>query len=477
MRQLEVENQLRDVVSRIIVQVELATSQGRTDINLALEDAFIPILKSVYNLPHLTNLNRKQKNFPGIDLGDDHDRVAFQLTSTTTLEKVKFTVQQFMDRAYYNTFDELFILMLARKQSSYSQASVNEILTDQFAFNCKKHIIDLGDLLGQVSGLRLAAQERVLSEFQHILGEVDAYISFSSESVAAPTAITSNLQQIRLPEAVYVAELTIDDKAVIAQAKKKLSYGGKARSRKSVVKMALLLNGVETDAWVCHDNKLFSFQDIEQSGLISVVDEGSVERLGVSDLADSPELDNVNILKQLLSAETREQLKRHHVRMHAKDGFFFFGPTEEGQLERKETWVGKKTAIRRVYEVKHQRKDPTKVAHHQHLSFDLTFTKLGDAWYAQIVPSWYYSYNGYRRSNWHDDLLSQRKRLEHNASVRNMVRFVAYFLSSADKNEEEDSGLRFLSLIEFGVRDADEAEPVDDSDEEVADVVAGGTAA
>lgn len=68
MRQLEVENQLRDVVSRIIVQVELATSQGRTDINLALEDAFIPILKSIYNLPSLINLNRKQKNFPGIDL-------------------------------------------------------------------------------------------------------------------------------------------------------------------------------------------------------------------------------------------------------------------------------------------------------------------------------------------------------------------------------------------------------------------------
>jgi hypothetical protein len=42
MRQLEVENQLRDVVSRIIVQVELATSQGRIDINFALEDAFIP---------------------------------------------------------------------------------------------------------------------------------------------------------------------------------------------------------------------------------------------------------------------------------------------------------------------------------------------------------------------------------------------------------------------------------------------------
>jgi hypothetical protein len=467
-KQLEIENRLRDVVSRIIVQVELATSQGRTDINLALEDAFIPILKSVYNLPHLVNLNRKKKNFPGIDLGDDHDRVAFQVTSTTTLDKVKSTVRQFMDRAYYNTFDELFILMLARKHSSYSQASVNELLTDQFAFNCKKHIIDLGDVLGLVSGLRVAAQERVLAEFQRILGEVDAYISYRLEGVAAPTAITSNLQEIGLPEAVYVAELTIDDKAVIAQAKAKLGYKGKARSRKSVVKMALLLNGVESDAWVCHDNKLFSFHDIEQCGLISVVDEGSVERLGVADLAESSELDNVNILKQLLSAETRERLKPHHVRMHAKDGFFFFAPTTEGQLERKETWIGKKTAIRRVYEVKYQRKDPSKVAHHQHLSFDLTFTKLGNVWYAQIVPSWYYSYDGYIRSNWHDELLSQQKRLEHNLTVRNMVRFVAYFLSSLDENTDEERDLRFLSLVEFDVRTTDETEPADAADEGVA---------
>ncbi|OWK24663.1 hypothetical protein AJ87_20075 [Rhizobium yanglingense] len=175
MRQLQVENELRDVVSRIIVQVELATSQGRTDINLALEDAFIPILRSVYNLPRLINLNRKQKNYPGIDLGDDHDRVAFQITTTTSLDKVKFTIKQFVDRSYFNSFDELYILMLSPKQASYSQASVNSLLTDEFPFDCKRHIIDLRDLLGQVSGLRLAAQERVLAEFKHILGEVDAY--------------------------------------------------------------------------------------------------------------------------------------------------------------------------------------------------------------------------------------------------------------------------------------------------------------
>ena len=466
MRQLDIENQLRDMISRIIVQVELATSQGRTDINLALEDAFIPILKSVYNLPNLVNLNRKQKNYPGIDLGDDHDRVSFQITSTTTLDKVKFTVSQFMDRAYYNTFDELYVLMLARKQSSYSQASINDLLTDQFAFNTRKHIIDLTDLLGLVSGLRLAAQERVLAEFRHILGEVNAYIDFSSESVAAPLAITSNLQSIVFPEAVYVAELKVDDKAVIARAKTELGYKGKARGRKSVIKMALLLNGVETDAWVFHDNRLFSFDDIEQCGLSSIVEQGSVERLEASDLAESSELDNINIFKQLLSAEAQEELKARSVRMHAHDGFFFFCPTQEGQLSRKESWVGKKAAIRRVYDVKFQRKDPTKVAHHQHLSFTLSFTKPAETWYAQIVPSWYYSYNGYIRSNWHEDLLSQQKRLEHNSSVRNLVRFLAYFLSSTDS--EREGGLRFQALLEFNVAENDEAEPVDDDDAVVA---------
>ena len=199
MRQLTVENSLRDLVSRLERQVELATAQGRTDINLALEDAFIPILKAIYNLPNLVNLNRKRKNYPGIDLGDDHDRIAFQITATTTLDKVKSTVQQFMDRAYYNSFDELYVLMITPKQSSYSQAAIEGLLTDQFSFNCKKHILDLGDLLREVSALRVAAQERILKEFEHILGETEAFISFSTETIETPTTITSNLQACEFP--------------------------------------------------------------------------------------------------------------------------------------------------------------------------------------------------------------------------------------------------------------------------------------
>ncbi|GHH04920.1 SMEK domain-containing protein [Pseudodonghicola xiamenensis] len=458
MRQLTVENSLREVVTRLERQVELATAQGRTDINLALEDAFIPILKATYNLPNLINLNRKRKNYPGIDLGDDHDRVAFQITSTTTLDKVKSTVQQFMDRAYYNSFDELYVLMLTPKQSSYSQAAIDGLLTDQLSFNCKKHIIDLGDLLREVSALRVTAQERILKEFEHILGETEAFISFSAETIETPTTITSNLQAIELPASVYVAELTIDDKAVITRAKAELNYGGRSTNRRSTIKMALLLEGVETDAWVYYDGRLFAFEDMEQTGVAAVIDAGSIERLDVTDLSDSPEIENVNILKQLLVAQTQERLKSKQVRLHSKDRFFFFGPSQEGQKERKEAWIGKKRSERRVYKVIQQKKDPTKVAHHQHLSFNLSFIRFEDAWYAEIVPSWYYSFNGYRRSNWHEDLLSKQKRQEHNSTVRDQVRFVAYFLASLTEDGVGTSEIRYQSLIQFETNQGTEAE-------------------
>ncbi|WP_447532077.1 SMEK domain-containing protein, partial [Pseudomonas aeruginosa] len=71
----------------------------------------------------LIYLNRRQKNFPGIYLGDDHHRVAFQVTASTSLEKVKKTLNHFVDKQFYNTYDELYDLMLTNKQAYYSQSA------------------------------------------------------------------------------------------------------------------------------------------------------------------------------------------------------------------------------------------------------------------------------------------------------------------------------------------------------------------
>ena len=59
-------------------------------------------------------------------------------------------------------------------------------------------------------------------------------------------------------------------------------------------------------------------------------------------------------------------------------------------------------------------------------------------------------------------MLSKQKRLELNLSVRNAVRFVAYFLSDTSYEEGSDEALlSFGTLLEFNVGDE-----VDDPDED-----------
>ncbi|OZA72151.1 MAG: hypothetical protein B7X78_01795, partial [Sphingomonadales bacterium 39-62-4] len=67
-------------------------------------------------------------------------------------------------------------------------------------------------------------------------------------------------------------------------------------------------------------------------------------------------------------------------------------------------------------------------------------------------------------SNWHDDLLSQQKRLERNSSVRNQVRFIAYFLTASG----DEDGLGFEPLIEFDV-----GEDTDDVADDLEDIAIG----
>lgn len=430
MRQLEIENELRDVVSRIINQVDLSTKQGRLDINLSLEDALIPILKAAYNLPNLINLNRRQKNFPGIDLGDDHDRVAFQVTATTSLEKVKKTLTHFVDKQFYNTFDELYVLMLTNKQASYSQSAIDAITNGAFEFSTKNHIIDLGDILAKVSGLRIPAQERVLNEFKIILGDIKAYLDFNAQGNLQSHTLTSNLITVAPPEIVYVAELLLDEASILEQAREHLNFRKNSCSRQSLVKMALLLNGSGTDGWVVFENRIFTFEDITNSSIRHIVDVGTIEALESRDLSESEIDDNINIFKLLLNNHVREAVKPHNIVYDRREKFFFFKPHNPDDESRKEDWVGKKKSTRRVYEKVMSKREPTRLAHHVHLSFELSFISIAQQWYALVVPSWLYTYDGSRKSRFHEDLLSKQKRLEFNQSVRNIVRFLACYLRS-----------------------------------------------
>ena len=88
--------------------------------------------------------------------------------------------------------------------------------------------------------------------------------------------------------------------------------------------------------------------------------------------------------------------------------------------------------------------------------------RFNEQWYVSIVPSWYYTRNGYR-SNFHDELLTSQKRLEFNNSVRNHVRFIAYFLKELD--DRTGRGLRVGDLIQLEALVTSEEEQENNSED------------
>ncbi len=448
MKAIEVENQLREVVGRLITEVDLATSQGRLDVNLVSEDAWIPILRDVFQCPGLINLNKKQKNFPGIDLGDEQDRVAFQITASTDLKKVKKTLSQFRDKNYKNSFDELHILTLTRKQSSYSQDAIDKEIQGEFTFSAKKNIIDPGDVLQRITSMRLGAQERLLNEFRIILGDIKDRLAASEVADQPPLMFASNLVAMDFPQRIYIAELDIDCKSIATKARNHLGYKKSKLGKALAVRLLLVLNSVERHDWVVHDNKLFTFEELNsESDFASVVDIGSVDPLESEEFFDSELLEYRNLFMRLLKNTAMDMLEPYNVKWHKKEKTFYFRPLDDEQPVRQEKWVGKQSATRTVCQIRYQKKDPSKISYYKHLSFDLAFLKIEERCYCTVYTSWLYTRDAYRVSFYQQDLLSKQKRLELNASVRNHIRFVAYYLENLEMRSVSD--LCFYSLVEL----------------------------
>jgi len=74
--------------------VEVDNKLSLLDINKFSEDIFMHILNEVYSW-NLKNANLLQENFPAIDLVDEKNHIVVQVTSTTSTEKLRSTIEKF----------------------------------------------------------------------------------------------------------------------------------------------------------------------------------------------------------------------------------------------------------------------------------------------------------------------------------------------------------------------------------------------
>lgn len=460
---LELENELRDVVSRLMSQVSISAKQTRTDINLVSEDAWIPILRELFQAPKLENLNRHQKNYPGIDLGDTENRICFQVTATTSIEKVKDSLGTFIEKKYFNTFDDLYIFTLVKRQKTYSQESVDKIIGgNSLLFSTSEHIIDPEILVEKIGTMRFATQQRLLRELKSVAGDIDSKVNNVDTDENVPYVFVSNLAPVNFPNKIYSAVPEIDKENIWETAEGFLPYMPRKKTMRSCLYLGLELSGYTNTQFVLHENKIFTFENLEQSSPFSgMIDEGTIERLDTSELYDSEFPEYENIFKQLLKSNIQEILDRDEVIYQRKDRLFYFMPKEEGDAARKVTWKDKRKSTRTVYDKISSLKDEYQVYAHRHFAFDVTFTIIEENWYCVIYPSWFFTYKLKRKHLDNDKLVSSKKKLEKNHSVRDHVRFISSYLHSLTSNSESfvkvgtplEFEFKYSEIIDFSEED------------------------
>lgn len=158
-------------MSLFVTEIKSATAMGSTEPNRVAETILVPILAEVYGYQDLKDLNSEERrNYPGIDLGDEKARVAFQITSTTDSEKIKKTLEMFVKNKYYEKYDRLIIYTLIEKQDYYSGRGYEEIIQGKFNFNKDKDILDYRDILRVVATFQIDKAQKVESILEKNFG-------------------------------------------------------------------------------------------------------------------------------------------------------------------------------------------------------------------------------------------------------------------------------------------------------------------
>lgn len=166
MNRIDYQKKVISALSWLKSQVELHNSLSLTDINHGAEDFYCGLLNLVYGY-NLKNINITDQNAAAIDLGDEQNKIAIQVTSTSALAKTKYTVEKFIEKELYKKFDRLLILNIVKK----SNHEAPTIGCSEYNLDTKKDILDVEDLIKKINN------DPDLTKLKTIVDFLDAELS------------------------------------------------------------------------------------------------------------------------------------------------------------------------------------------------------------------------------------------------------------------------------------------------------------
>jgi len=153
-KQLELQR-IKVLLSRWIAEIGLDSNLDFYDINKISEGFSLKLLNLIYNL-ELEDLNKIQRNYPSIDLGDFKNKIAFQITSRTDFQKFKENTETFVTinndgKCFADVFTNgIRFLVLSIKPIQNGRIQLNTIYN---SFDKDKHIISFLDLYSLITDI------------------------------------------------------------------------------------------------------------------------------------------------------------------------------------------------------------------------------------------------------------------------------------------------------------------------------------
>ena len=153
----EIENYL----TFIQLKLKNRNSLNLQDINIMAEDFFKDLFNIIFGY-NLKNINQSTQNAPSIDLYDDENKIAIQVTSDNSREKINKTIELFINNKLYQKYKLMFIIINDRLnyQKNFDTKGL-------FDFNQKEDIIFIINLLNIIKSKELNKQKEILEFLQN----------------------------------------------------------------------------------------------------------------------------------------------------------------------------------------------------------------------------------------------------------------------------------------------------------------------
>ena len=137
-------------------EVSILNAVNLYDINIIAEDFLPGLLNLIYGY-ELKNANHLEKNAPAIDLIDQKNRIAVQVTSDNSSTKIKHTIEEFNKSQAYHLYDRLVVLILTQKKKYSSNFDTQGL----FSFEKARDIWDVEKLIKDIRELETAQIKNV----------------------------------------------------------------------------------------------------------------------------------------------------------------------------------------------------------------------------------------------------------------------------------------------------------------------------